>query len=47
MPLARPFVTVDQQTKDDNTVTIRHRDSMEQDRISISKIKEIVSSEVS
>ena len=40
-------VTVDQQTKDDNTVTIRHRDSMEQERISISKIKEIVSAAVS
>jgi len=46
--IGTPFcVTVDQQTKDDNTVTIRHRDSMEQDRIPISKIKEIVSSAVS
>jgi len=46
--IGTPFcVTVDQQTKDDNTVTIRHRDSMEQERISISKIKEIVSAAVS
>lgn len=41
--LGTPFcVTVDQQTKEDNTVTIRHRDSMQQERISIDKIKEIV-----
>jgi len=39
-------VTVDQQTKEDMTVTIRHRDSMQQDRISISNIKEIVSKAV-
>jgi glycyl-tRNA synthetase len=46
--IGTPFcVTVDQQTKDDNTVTIRHRDSMEQERIPISKIKEIVSAAVS
>jgi glycyl-tRNA synthetase len=41
--LGTPFcVTVDHQTKEDNTVTIRHRDSMEQERIAIDKIKEIV-----
>jgi len=45
--LGTPFcVTVDQQTKEDNTVTIRHRDSMEQQRISIDKIKEIVLKEI-
>jgi glycyl-tRNA synthetase len=32
-------ITVDYQTKDDNTVTIRYRDSMEQERIPISEIK--------
>ncbi|RYY61669.1 MAG: glycine--tRNA ligase [Chitinophagaceae bacterium] len=35
-------VTIDYQTKEDNTVTIRHRDSMEQERIPIDKIREIV-----
>lgn len=41
--LGTPFcVTVDQQTKQDNTVTIRHRDSMEQERVPISRLKEIV-----
>ena len=34
-----PFcVTVDHQTKEDNTVTLRNRDSMEQIRIPISEI---------
>jgi glycyl-tRNA synthetase len=41
--LGTPFcVTVDHQTKEDNTVTIRHRDSMEQERVPIDKLKEIV-----
>ncbi len=41
--LGTPFcVTVDHQSKEDNTVTIRHRDSMEQERIPIDKLKEIV-----
>ena len=41
--LGTPFcVTVDQQTKQDNTVTIRHRDSMEQERVPINRLKEIV-----
>ncbi|GHC45788.1 glycine--tRNA ligase [Ulvibacter litoralis] len=36
-----PFcITVDHQTKEDNTVTIRYRDSMEQERIAISEISE-------
>jgi glycyl-tRNA synthetase len=35
-------VTVDYQTKEDQTVTIRHRDSMEQERVPISALKEIV-----
>jgi len=42
-----PFaVTVDHQTLEDNTVTIRERDSMEQTRISISKIDSILSESV-
>lgn len=41
--IGTPFcVTVDQQTKEDNTVTIRHRDSMTQERVAIGKLKEIV-----
>jgi glycyl-tRNA synthetase len=41
--LGTPFcVTVDHQTKEDNTVTIRHRDSMEQERVSIADLKKIV-----
>jgi glycyl-tRNA synthetase len=41
--IGTPFcVTVDQQTKTDNTVTIRYRDTMLQDRISANKIIEIV-----
>ncbi len=41
--LGTPFcVTVDQQTKEDNTVTIRYRDTMEQERIPIDSIKEKV-----
>jgi len=33
---------VDQQTKEDNTVTIRYRDNMQQDRIPADKVREIV-----
>jgi glycyl-tRNA synthetase len=36
-------ITVDHQTLEDNTVTIRERDSMKQDRIGIEKISEIIS----
>jgi len=41
--LGTPFcVTVDHQSKEDNTVTIRHRDSMQQERVAISELKKIV-----
>src|SRR6187455_480442 len=41
--IGTPFcVTIDHQTKEDNTVTIRYRDSMKQDRIPIGQVKEIV-----
>lgn len=41
--IGTPFcVTVDQQTKEDNTVTIRHRDSMQQERVPVGKVREIV-----
>ena len=41
--LGTPFcVTIDHQTKEDNMVTIRHRDTMLQERIAISDVKDIV-----
>ena len=40
-------ITVDHQSTEDDTVTIRYRDSMKQDRIPISKIREIISENVS
>lgn len=46
--LGTPFcVTVDHQTKEDRTVTIRYRDSMQQERISIDAIAELVARQVS
>ena len=46
--LGTPFcVTVDHQTLEDETVTIRHRDSMKQDRVKISDLKSIIEAEVS
>ena len=43
-----PFcITVDHQTKEDNTVTIRYRDTMEQERISIEQISEKINSQLS
>ena len=42
-----PFcITVDHQTKEDNTVTIRHRDSMAQERVAIADVKAIISKAV-
>lgn len=41
--IGTPFcVTVDHQSKEDGTVTIRHRDSMQQERIPLANIKELV-----
>jgi glycyl-tRNA synthetase len=41
--LGTPFcVTIDHQTKEDGTVTIRYRDSMEQERVKMSEVKDIV-----
>jgi len=46
--LGTPFcITVDHQTLEDNTVTIRHRDSMQQDRVAISDLQDIINNEVS
>ncbi|HOS46553.1 MAG TPA: His/Gly/Thr/Pro-type tRNA ligase C-terminal domain-containing protein, partial [Paludibacter sp.] len=41
--IGTPFcVTIDHQTITDNTVTIRHRDSMEQERVAIEALSEII-----
>jgi len=41
--IGTPFcVTIDHQTKEDETVTIRYRDSMLQERIPVGKVREIV-----
>ena len=45
--LGTPFcITVDHQSLEDKTVTIRHRDSMKQDRVLISALQNIISNEV-
>ena len=46
--LGTPFcITVDHQTVEDRTVTIRHRDSMQQERVAIADLKNIIDKEVS
>jgi glycyl-tRNA synthetase len=46
--IGTPFcVTIDHQTKEDKTVTIRHRDSMQQERVPMDIVKEIVLQEIS
>ena len=41
--IGTPFcVTVDHQTKEDNTVTIRYRDTMLQERVPLDQVREIV-----
>jgi glycyl-tRNA synthetase len=40
-------ITIDHQTLTDQTVTIRYRDTMEQERVSIDKLKEIIAEKVS
>ncbi|MBC7587742.1 MAG: glycine--tRNA ligase, partial [Chitinophagaceae bacterium] len=45
--IGTPFcVTIDHQTKEDQTVTIRYRDSMKQERVSLNRIKELVQQEI-
>ncbi|MCK5824125.1 MAG: glycine--tRNA ligase, partial [Ichthyobacteriaceae bacterium] len=42
-----PFcITVDHDTLNDNMVTIRHRDTMKQERVAISELKNIIDAEV-
>lgn len=46
--IGTPFcVTVDHQTLEDNCVTIRYRDTMEQERVPIAKLREIIFDKVS
>jgi glycyl-tRNA synthetase len=46
--IGTPFcVTVDHQTKEDQTVTIRYRDSMEQKRVHLDEVKHLVLKELS
>lgn len=46
--IGTPFcVTVDHQTLEDGQVTIRHRDTMQQERVSIADLKQIISEKVS
>ncbi|MFC0876010.1 glycine--tRNA ligase [Saccharicrinis sp. FJH2] len=46
--IGTPFcITLDHQTLEDNTVTIRHRDTMEQERVRISDLQNIISDKVS
>ncbi len=45
--IGTPFcITIDHQTTEDNTVTIRYRDTMEQERVAIDKLKETISEKV-
>ena len=41
--IGTPFcITIDHQTKEDNTVTIRYRDSMLQERIDLDRVKDLI-----
>ncbi|HTO15923.1 MAG TPA: glycine--tRNA ligase [Edaphocola sp.] len=45
--IGTPFcVTIDHQTKEDNTVTIRYRDSMQQERVHMDEVVGIVQTEI-
>ncbi|UAY51784.1 glycine--tRNA ligase [Ferruginibacter albus] len=46
--IGTPFcVTIDHQTKEDQTVTIRYRDTMTQERISLNEVKKLVIDKIS
>jgi glycyl-tRNA synthetase len=46
--IGTPFcITIDHQTLEDNTVTIRHRDSMEQERVPSDNLDQIIGNLVS
>ncbi|WP_143309898.1 glycine--tRNA ligase [Chitinophaga vietnamensis] len=45
--IGTPFcVTIDHQTKEDGTVTIRYRDSMEQERVPMADVKQLVMNKI-
>ena len=41
------YITVDHQTAEDQTVTLRHRDSMQQERVAIAELGQVLQKEVS
>jgi glycyl-tRNA synthetase len=46
--IGTPFcITIDYQTVEDKTVTIRYRDSMKQERVAIDKLRDIIADKVS
>ncbi|MFM7709380.1 MAG: His/Gly/Thr/Pro-type tRNA ligase C-terminal domain-containing protein, partial [Ferruginibacter sp.] len=46
--IGTPFcVTIDHQTKEDNTVTIRYRDTMQQERIPMQQVREKIMQAIS
>ena len=46
--IGTPFcITVDHQTLEDNTVTLRHRDSMQQERVAIADLHRLIHDQVS
>ncbi|MDR0830866.1 MAG: glycine--tRNA ligase, partial [Prevotellaceae bacterium] len=45
--IGTPFcITIDHQTLEDETVTIRHRDTMQQERVAIAELYQIIDNEV-
>ncbi len=45
--IGTPFcITVDHQTLQDNTVTVRYRDTLKQERVSVDRLKEIMSDKI-
>lgn len=45
--IGTPFcITIDHQTKEDRTVTIRYRDSMKQERVPLSEVKDLILSHI-
>ena len=46
--IGTPFcITVDHQTLEDNTVTVRHRDTMQQERVNANHLEKIIGDQVS
>ncbi|HMH22884.1 MAG TPA: glycine--tRNA ligase, partial [Puia sp.] len=46
--IGTPFcVTIDHQTKEDRTVTVRYRDNMQQERVAIDAIREMINKRIS